>query len=325
MTNLDRYMAYVKNFLFRFVNKEFLIFLFFLVLSGIFWLLMTLNETYEKELKIPISLTNTPQNVIITSQSVDTITVTVKDKGFSLLAYITNKQQPVNFNFETFANKTTGKGTVSSTDMIKAAYAQLFGSSRITGVKPDHIEYFFNYGESKLVPVRLAGTVMPEKSYYLAGKKIIPGKVTVYARKSILDSIRYVTTTDLNIANFSDTVVKEVALKQIKGIKTEPSTVKIMLYPDILTERTVEVPITAINMPEGKVLRTFPTKALVRFSIGASMYRNVKAEQFKVVADYQELVAHSQDKCTLHLKIYPPNVAHCSLENQKVDYLIEQQ
>ena len=94
MTNLNRNMAHVKNFLFGFVNKEFLIFLFFLALSGTFWLLMTLNESYEKELKIPVYLTNIPKNVIITSQSTDSITVTVRDKGFSLLAYMTNKQKP---------------------------------------------------------------------------------------------------------------------------------------------------------------------------------------------------------------------------------------
>ena len=41
----------VRNFLFSRTNGEFLIFLFFLILSGIFWLLMTLNETYEKEIQ----------------------------------------------------------------------------------------------------------------------------------------------------------------------------------------------------------------------------------------------------------------------------------
>ena len=77
MTNLNRNMAHVKNFLFGFVNKEFLIFLFFLALSGTFWLLMTLNESYEKELKIPVYLTNIPKNVIITSQ------ICYADKFFS--------------------------------------------------------------------------------------------------------------------------------------------------------------------------------------------------------------------------------------------------
>ena len=209
--------------------------------------------------------------------------------------------------------------------MIKAAFNQLFGSSRVTGVKPDRIEYFFNYGESKLVPVKLVGKIEPEKAYYLAGKKVMPEKVTVYARKDMLDSIKYVTTADLNIVNFNDTVERVVELKQVKGVKTVPATVKIVLYPDILTEQTIEVPITAVNMPEGKVLRTFPSKVRVRFSIGASMYRNVKADQFKVVADYNELQAHPQDKCMLHLKAYPHNVSRCHLVSQKVDYLIEQQ
>ena len=39
----------VRDFLFSTANKEFLIFLFFLALSGIFWLFMTLDETYEQE------------------------------------------------------------------------------------------------------------------------------------------------------------------------------------------------------------------------------------------------------------------------------------
>ena len=46
----------IRNFLFSSANKEFLIFLFFLSLSGIFWLMMTLNETYEKEFKLPVRL-----------------------------------------------------------------------------------------------------------------------------------------------------------------------------------------------------------------------------------------------------------------------------
>ncbi len=42
----------VRKSLFKLVNKDFLIFLFFLALSAVFWLLMTLNETYEKEVRI---------------------------------------------------------------------------------------------------------------------------------------------------------------------------------------------------------------------------------------------------------------------------------
>ena len=44
----SRLASIFRNLLFSMFNKEFLIFLFFLLLSGAFWLVMTLNETYER-------------------------------------------------------------------------------------------------------------------------------------------------------------------------------------------------------------------------------------------------------------------------------------
>ena len=46
----------IWEFLFTKTSKEFVIFLFFLALSGIFWLSLTLNETYEREFAVPVSV-----------------------------------------------------------------------------------------------------------------------------------------------------------------------------------------------------------------------------------------------------------------------------
>ena len=82
-------------------NKEFLIFLFFLLLSGAFWLVMTLNETYEREIKIPIHLEGIPSKVIVTSNEEDTLRVTIRDRGYLLFTYMygqNRKSLPINFN-----------------------------------------------------------------------------------------------------------------------------------------------------------------------------------------------------------------------------------
>ena len=81
----DRPLVIVRNFLFSQANREFLIFLFFLALSGVFWLLMTLNETYEKEVVVPVHITGVPSDVMLTSDEVDTIRITVRDRGILLL------------------------------------------------------------------------------------------------------------------------------------------------------------------------------------------------------------------------------------------------
>ena len=46
MSYLGTAFRFVRNFLLGKTNREFLVFVFFLVISSIFWLLTTLNETY---------------------------------------------------------------------------------------------------------------------------------------------------------------------------------------------------------------------------------------------------------------------------------------
>ena len=142
--------------MFSTVNKEFLIFLFFLGLSGGFWLLATLNETYEKDFIVPIHLTNLPKDVVITSNDDDVVRVTLRDKGFTIMGYLyTERLRPIVLNFANYANKSRGKGVIPAADIQKQLYTHLSGSTKIVSVKPDTLEFFFNYGESKRVPERL--------------------------------------------------------------------------------------------------------------------------------------------------------------------------
>lgn len=315
----------VRNFVFSAVNKEFLIFLFFLALSGGFWLLAALNETYEKEFIVPVHLTNLPKNVVITSNDDDVVRVTLRDKGFIIMGYLrTERLRPVVLNFANYANKSRGKGVIPAADIQKQLYSYLSGSTKIVSVKPDKLEFFFNYGESKRVPVRISGNVQPGDQRYLASYKFFPAYVTVYANNKALDTIKMVQTEELNIVNFSDTIVKVVDLRRIPGVKVVPSTVKLALYPDVLTEESIEVPITAENLPADKVLRTFPSKVKVHFITGVSHVRGIKPDAFKVVINFAELAEKPGEKSSLYLQKIPAGVRNARLEFNQVDYLIEQ-
>ena len=322
---LTRIYESTRNILFRLLNKEFLVFLFFLALSGIFWLVMTLNEDYEREIYVPVQLTGVPKNAVITSEMDDTLRVTVRDKGFVLASYLYGEGvRPIVINFNTFANTSKGKGTVPVGELQRQLYQRINASTRLVSIKPDKLELYFNYGLTKRVPVKLAGTIVPGKSFYLSQTKFWPEVVTIYASRQLLDSVKHVNTEFLKISNFEDTIIREVRLAKIKGVKCVPQTVRIGLYPDVLTEETIEVPISAINMPADKQLRTFPGKVTVKFTAGAGVVRNLSPEHFTVVADYKELSQNASDKCAIHLVKSPATVRNAKLEVDKVDYLIEQ-
>ena len=318
-------LRFIRNFLFSWMNREFLIFLFFLFLSGTFWLLMALNETYEREIEIPVQLVDIPKNVVLTSDTTTNVRVTLRDKGFSLLAYLYgNKTRTVKVKFNTYAKK-TGAGVITSAEFQKLIFRQLFNSSQIVSVKPDKFEYFFNYGLKKKVPVRLNGRILPGQSYYLSKAYFTPDSIEIYASREMLDSIKYVNTELLSIKNITDTLVRHVALHKIKGVKYVPDKVKISICPDVLTEESVEVPIVAVNMPDGKVLRTFPSRVTVTFTVGASLFRTIRPEGFKVVADYNEVTANPSEKCNIYLRAVPHGVRNARISVNQVDYLIEEQ
>ena len=326
MHTLQRIYNIIKGFLSDFSGKAFLVFLFFLALSGIFWLMMTLNETYEVEYKVPLAIAGVPKNVVMTSEPSDTVRVSVKDKGFVIMTYsLYHEFRPLAFRFSAYANTKTGHGAIPLADMMKMMRQQIYGSSTLTSLKCDKPDFTFNYGQNKKVRVVLAGNIVPAKNYYLAHVQIVPEFVSVYANRHELETIKEALTVNLNLTNISDTVTRVIDLRAIAGAKTVPAKVKVTLFPDVLTEGSADVPIVAINKPKNLIIRTFPQTVKVRYTVGSMAYRLVKPSDFQVHVDYLQIADHPSDKCKLHLVCNSRFVRDAALETPQVDYLIEQQ
>ena len=298
---------YIRNYLFSKFNRELLIFLFFLFLSGVFWLSLTLNETYEQEFAIPVTITDVPKNAVLTSDEVDTVRMTIRDKGIVLAAYhYGDYLRNIQFSFRNYT-RNNGTGLIAAQDIQKTIYQHMLSSSKIVSMKPEKLEFYYNYGTKKQVPVRWNGRVIPEELYFIS-----------------LDSINMVYTEPLNYANFRDTLIVNCHLSKLRGVKMVPDHIQVSFFTDVLTEERIEgIPIEGINMPEGKVLRTFPAKVSVTFVTGVSVYRNLRPENFTVVADYQEIKQNPSEKCRIYLKDVPAGISRAKLETTMVDYLIE--
>ena len=316
----------VREFLFTKTSKEVLSFLFFLALSGIFWLSLTLNETYEREFAVPISVIGVPKNAVLTSDEVDTIRVTIRDKGIILVAYqFGDALRRIELPFRNYTHN-NGTGVIPASEIQKRIYQRLGSTSKINAIKPEKIEFYYNYGSKKQVPVRWSGRVIPEELYFVSRVTYDPDSVTIFASDEKLDSISMVYTEQLNYANFRDTLTVECNLAKLKGVKTVPDRVRVKFYTDVLTEERISgIPIVGINMPEGKALRTFPAKISVSFVAGVSVYRNLKPEDFTVIVDYDEIRRNPSEKCRVYLKNVPSGISKAKLETNMVDYLIESQ
>ena len=314
----------IKNFLLSEKSREFFVFLFFFVVAGGFWLLQTLNNDYETEFSIPVRLKGVPNNTVITSEPAAELRIKVKDKGTVLLNYMLGKSfYPITLEFSDY-NGSNNHVRVYAPEFEKKVLSQLNVSTRLVSMKPDTLEYIYSTGVSKLVPVRLQGSVSAGRQYYLSDTIFKPDSVLVYAPAGVLDTITAAYTRQMKLENISDTLKQQVPLLTRKGVKFVPASIEMILPVDIYTEKTVEVPLRGINFPADKVLRAFPSKVQVTFQVGLSNFRRITASDFHLNVSYEELLRLGSDKYTVRLRNIPEGVSQIRFNPEQVDFLIEQ-
>ena len=314
----------IKDFLLAKGSREFLIFLFFVFVSFCFWLLQVLNDDYENDYTMSLRMKRVPDNVVLTSDLPSNLKVTLKDRGTVLVNYSWGHGlAPLDLDFEEYADK-GNHVRIPAMSLVKKISAQLNQSTKLLSIKPDTLEFIYTKGAAKVVPVRMQGTITPERQYYVSDTIFSPDSVKVYAPKAILDTISGAYTQPLNLEGVSDMVNQGLAFVPVKGVRFIPDSVDMALKVDVFAEKTVDVPVMGINFPHDKVLRTFPSKVKVTFQIGLSRFMEVGPEDFLVVVDYNDLQNEDGDKCTLQLKEMPKGVNHVRVNPKEMEYIIEQ-
>lgn len=315
----------IRDFLFSKKNREFLIFLFFLVVASVFWLIQTLNDSYNSELNIPFRLKNVPQNVVLTLEPPEHLQVSLQDKGTVLLNYQYGQTfYPITADFKELTASGDQRIRIPSSRLQKLIASQLSSSTRIVSIHPDTLDIIYTRGQSKRVPVKLTGSYTAAKQHYIAKIKLSPDTVTVYAPRQILDTLRTAYTAPIELTNLSDTLTRKIALQDVRGAKFVPGSVQAKFITDLYTEKTVEVDIVGTDFPANKRLKTFPSKAKVTFQVGLSRFKKITSKQFRIEIPYNELKKCTTDKFPLSIATMPAEIYNVRIQPSYIDYLIEE-
>lgn len=315
---------FVRYCLSKIWNKQFLIFLFFLALSSVFWIFQTLNETYEEDFQVPLELRNVPSNVVITTDLPENLHILLRDKGSQLLAYRYTRQfKPVVVDYNTYSNP-SGHVSILGNELQRQIAAQLLPGTQMLGLKPDTLDFYYNFGQFKRVPIRPLGEVRAGRLYSLAKTVYSEDSVTVYASREQLDTITAAYLQPFNLRNLTDTTHVESNFVKVKGAKFVPAQIGVTFCIDRLVEKTIQVPVQQVNFPASKQLRTFPATVKVTFQVGMGLYRKITSENFVLVVNYEDLLKNKSTRCHLSLKTIPEGVSHVRISPQDVEYVIEE-
>ena len=305
-------------------------FLFFLLVSTIFWFFNALNNEYIATINIPVKFVNFPENKLVAGDFVNKLEVKIEANGYSFLKYKSSpfKAAVINLQLHSIYKVSEAEDDkrfylLSSTIQNEIA-AQFDGATTIKSIKPDSIIFVLDEVIKKKVPVVKRLKLEFRKQFMLNDSvKLIPDSIDIRGVKTALDTIDKVYTEQKTYTDLHDSVVTEITLEPINSIAFSQNKVKCIIPVEEFAEISFSIPIEIENLPHGYNMKLFPSQAEVVCNVVFSEYRQVFPQQFKVVVDYND-TKENLDRLKVSLRKYPPNVSSVRYYPIAVEYLVEE-
>lgn len=302
-------------------TRSILLYLMFVVISAIFWSFLTFNRDIQLEVKVPVEV-NVPDNVHLLSKVPDSLTVTIKDRGYRFFTYYLYKTPTLKLRFNDYSD---GISTfkVDQSHLKEALSHILKKSAEIVNVLPESIIIKYTDLPGKLVPVRADIIVEPREDYTQYGAPIqSQDSVMVFSDAKTLSQIDEVYTHHVKETDLTDTLRRRVMIAPINGAVTEPSSIEIMVPIEKMKSQSRTIKIDVRNAPPGVKMLLFPSDVEVTYRSPASRIKDDAG--ITVVADYNSVDFNSRsNKVNVMIGETPAAYQDVKLSLDSVEYIIE--
>lgn len=324
----DKIVQNVKIFLKGIPWQKILTFSFFVLLATIFWVIQVYRQQFETKHVIPITYTNIPDSIILDNELPSSIETRIKDDGATLFKYFLLKQNDsLVIDVRSLIRNNPQSKIIQGSAFKDLVRSKLYSSTELLNYDPSSISYSYALLAEKKLPVIYDGYIKLTDDYIIDGDlQVIPDSILLYGNKNTLDSLRYAhTTADTITGIFSDTTIT-VSLKDLKNVRFSPSKIKLHAPVDQLTIKTVEVPITCIDLPSNLVIKFFPSTVKIEFQIGMKRYGDINPSDFSVIVSYND-IKQNMDDSSIQIRVIesPDYIRSMKLSPSEVEYVIEQQ
>ena len=302
-------------------TRSILLYLFFVVISTVFWGFLTANERMERTVEIPLVVVNQSDSVRFLTTLPDTLVVTVKESGQYFIRRMFSRTPELELDFNEF---TDGKGTFSvSTPALRKVMAKLLSTKQFT-IEPE--SFFATYTDlHKTVGVVCDIEIRPAEQYVQSGQiEITPDVVKVFADAEKLARISEVYTFHVKAADLKEPYKRQVTLKPIDGVVIEPNVIEVSVPIEPLYTYTKRVPIEVRNVPSNMQVVLFPASASVTYKTAASMKQHVENEDFKLAVDFNTIDLTTEGNKVEVLKGETPGCINeiIKIDPDSVEYII---
>ena len=298
-----------------------LLYLSFVVISALFWSFLTFNGDIQLDVKVPVEISK-PSNVHLLSKVPDTLTVTVRDRGYRFFSYLFNQTPKLTLRLTDYSDGNTSF-KIDQSHLKRALAAVLNKRATIVNVLPETININFTDLPGKRVPVRTDIIVEPREDYTQYGAWILSqDSVIVFGDAQTLSEINEVFTYHVKAVDLTDTLRRKVLIAPINGAVVEPRSIDIMVPIERLKSQSRLVTIAVRNAPRGVKMLLFPSDVEVKYMSPVSRINDDAG--ITAVVDYNSVdLKSSSNKVKVIIGEAPAAYQDVKFSHDSVEYIIE--
>ena len=320
-TDIASALKWIRTSLF---SKDVLVFLFFLLLSTIFWVLHSLSKPTEIRLAVPVSYVNMPDDIVLLNKMPSSISILVKEQGSALLSYMLHsKNMSITIDLSKI-NPGEKSYCITNKELKDRILERIPPTFTLLNITPDSIPLQYSKLHTRKIPIKLKGKITLNKQY-IAGEAVFsPPMITVYGDKNMLDSLQYIYTEKTDFKQLKDTVKCNLRLEKIENLKYGANSVNIFIPVEMFTEKILNIPIKVKNAPNGVCVRIFPAYTKVSCNVRLSEFNQLTEKSFSAWVDYRKLIKNQSCKEPLIFEAKANNVSNLQYSPDNVEFILEQ-
>lgn len=310
-------------------GKKLFTFLFFLLVSSVWWGITSLQMTYTQTIRIPLNYLSLNE-FSVQGTLPKFLDVEIEGTGFELLFdYTFLAIDPIDIKISQGDEALKKHFFVSNAVLKQWVEKQIDPSTKIRTIFPSEISVHLARLHMKEVPIQSEIETVPQGGFLVTQIALEPSFIKVYGSKTSLDSVNIVKTEKVRIEQKGDktNTSAQVKLEQLPHVRLETHQIKALITFEELTENNFELDIKVKNLPEGYRLRLLPSKANLRITLPKSLYTTVSEKDFSLFVDYGQLQKEAWDDQEQMLPIFieePPLwLTRYTLTPARIQYILE--
>ena len=306
-------------------RRDWVVLLLALLLAFSIWLIHNLSLNYNDFFSVSIVAECNIQGHSVESANKCDVTARCRATGYKLIR---------SHIFKSIAHKVSFKPSdlihyeedifFITTKNLQEYSHQIYGPGvSVEYFVSDTLFFRFPYENYKKVPVEPVSVITYREQYMPDGDITLDqDSIIIYGEPYKLEGVDKVYTRTISHSGVNDNLKGEIGLEEIKDVRFSVDQVRYSLDVKRFVEMELKLPVQPINVPQDKVLRVYPSDAIVKVRCTFPLIDDPE-RGLELHADYNDYMNFHVGKCPLKLSGIPRGVIRYEIAPSSVSVLVE--